>query len=62
MKTSLKSVIQVLNRDANQLEHHVQKLKAISPDLSRDLASDTELIDQRVASIREQVESLEKWE
>jgi hypothetical protein len=62
MKTSLKSVIHALNRDANQLEHHVQKLKAISPELSRDLASDPELIDQKVASIREQVETLEQWE
>ncbi len=62
MKTSLKSVIEILNRDANQLEHQGQRLKAISPDLSVDLESDAELIDQRVASIRKQVESLEKWE
>ena len=62
MKTSLKSVIEVLNRDANQLEHHAQKLKAISPDISLDLESDAELIDQRVASIRKQVEILERWE
>ena len=45
MKTSLKSVIEALNRDANQLEHHAQKLKAISPDLSLDLESDAELIE-----------------
>jgi uncharacterized protein involved in exopolysaccharide biosynthesis len=62
MKTSLKSVIASLNRDANQLEHHAQKLKAISSELSLDLESDTELIDQRVASIRKQVEVLERWE
>ncbi len=62
MKTSLKSVIEVLNRDANQLEHHAQKLKAISPGISPDLESDAELIDQRVASIRKQVEILERWE
>jgi len=62
MKTSLKSVIEVLNRDANQLEHHAQKLKAFSPDISPDLESDAELIDQRVASIRKQVEILERWE
>jgi hypothetical protein len=55
MKTSLKSVIEALNRDANQLEHHAQKLKAISPDISLDLESDAELIDLRVASIRKQV-------
>ena len=62
MKTSLKSVVDVLNRDANQLEHHSQTLKAISPDVSRDLKSDAELIDDRVASIRKQVEILERWE
>jgi len=62
MKIPLKSVIEVLNRDANQLEHHAQKLKAISPDLSLDLESDVELIDQKVASIRKQVEILERWE
>jgi len=62
MKIPLKSVIEVLNRDANQLEPHAQKLKAISPDLSLDLESDVELIDQKVASIRKQVEILERWE
>jgi hypothetical protein len=62
MKTSLKSVIEALNRDANQLEWHAQKLKAISPELSLNLESDAELIDQRVASIRKQVEVLERWE
>ena len=62
MKMPLKSVIEVLNRDANQLEHHAQKLNAASPDLSRDRQSDAELIDQRVASIRQQVLILEKWE
>lgn len=62
MKTSLKSVIETLNRDANQLEHRSQKLKAGSPDLSLDIASDAELVDQQVASIREQVETMERWE
>jgi len=62
MKTSLKSVIETLNRDANQLEHYAQRLKATSPDISLNLESDAELIDQRVASIRTQVESLERWE
>lgn len=62
MKTSLKSVIEVLNRDANQLEHHAQKLKAISPDLSLNLESDAELIDEKVESIRKQVDVLERWE
>jgi prefoldin subunit 5 len=62
MTTSLKSVIETLNRDANQLERCAQKLESISPDLSLDLASDTELINQKVSSIRKQVESLERWE
>jgi hypothetical protein len=62
MKTSLKSVIEALNRDVNQLEQHAQKLKALSPGFSFNLESDAELIDQRVASIRKQVESLEQWE
>ncbi len=62
MKTSFKSVIEALNRDANQLEHHAQKLKAISPDRSLNLESDAELIDQRVASITAEVEILERWE
>lgn len=62
MKTSLKSVIETLNRDANQLERCAQKLKSVSPDLSLDLESDAELINERVTSIRKQVESLERWE
>jgi len=61
MKTRLKAVIEVLNRDANQLEGHAQMLKAISPGISLNLASDAELVDQRVASIRTQVEILERW-
>jgi hypothetical protein len=62
MKTSLKSVIETLNRDANELKRCVQKLESISPDLSLDLGSDTELINQKVASIRKQAESMERWE
>jgi hypothetical protein len=62
MKTPLKFVIEALNRDANQLENQAQKLKAIAPDICLDLKSDAEQIDQRVASIRKQVESLEMWE
>ncbi len=62
MKTSLKSAIATLNRDANELERCVQKLKSISSDLSPDLGSDTELINQKVVSIRKQVESMERWE
>lgn len=62
MKEQLKSVIDVLNHDANQLEHYSVKLKVISPDLSLNRESDPELIDLRVASIRKQVESLESFE
>jgi hypothetical protein len=62
MKEYLKSIVEILSRDANQLEHHAQKLRRISPDLSVDLKSDAELIDERAASIRRQVELLEHWE
>ena len=62
MKIQLKPIIEALNHDANQLEHYSLKLKAVSPDLSVNLESDRELIDQRVASIRKQVQSLERWE
>ena len=47
---------------ANQLERYAQRLNAISPDISLDLESDAELMDQRVVSLRKQVESLERWE
>ena len=62
MKEHLKSIIEALTRDANQLEHHAQKLRRISPDLSVDLESDAELIEDIAASIRKQVEILERWE
>jgi hypothetical protein len=62
MKTHLKSIIEVLNGDASLLEHHAQKLRRISPDLSVDLKSDVELIEDRAASIRKQVGLLEHWE
>lgn len=62
MKEHLKSIIEVLSRDANQMEHHAQKLRRISPDLSVDLKSDAELIDDKATSIRKQVELLEHWE
>jgi chaperonin cofactor prefoldin len=62
MKEHLKSIIEVLSRDASQLEHHAQKLRRTSPDLSVDLSSDAELIDNRAASIRKQIEILEHWE
>jgi hypothetical protein len=62
MKEHLKSIIEILSRDANQLEHHAQKLRRISADLSVDLKPDAELIDDRVASIRKEVDLLEHWE
>jgi len=62
MKVLLKSVIEVLNRDANELEQYARKLKVVSPDISLGRELDAELIDQRVASIREQVGSLEQYE
>jgi hypothetical protein len=62
MKTSLKSVIEALNRDANQLEHCAQKLKSISPGLALDLSPDADMIDERVASIRKQVAGMQRWE
>ena len=62
MKEHLKSMIEVLSREANQLEHHSQKLKSISPNISVDLKSDVALIDQSVTSIRKQVGILEQWE
>jgi hypothetical protein len=62
MKEQLKSIIEVLSKDANQLEHHAQKLRRISPELSVDLKADAQHIDDRAASIRRQVELLEHWE
>ena len=62
MKEHLKSMIEVLTREANQLEHHSQKLKGISPNISVDLKSDVALVDQSVTSIRKQVGILEQWE
>ena len=62
MQEHLKSIIEVLSREANQLEHHSQKLKSIVPNLSVDLKSDVALLDQSVASIRKQVGILEQWE
>jgi hypothetical protein len=62
MQEHLKSIIEVLGRDANQLEHHAQKLRRISPGLSVDLKADAQLIDDRAASIRRQVDLLEHWE
>jgi hypothetical protein len=51
-----KHLCKVALRRQNSMRVH------LSPDLSLDLESDAELIDQRVASIRKQVEILEQWE
>jgi hypothetical protein len=58
MKVALKPIIEALRHDGNQLEHHARKLRTISPNLE----AEAEEIDDRVASIRKQVEMLEQWE
>jgi peptidoglycan hydrolase CwlO-like protein len=58
MKIALKPIIEALKHDGNRLEHHAQKLRTISPDLE----AEAEDIDDTVASIRKQIEILEKWE
>jgi predicted nucleic acid-binding Zn-ribbon protein len=58
MKVELKPVIDALKHDANQLEHHARKLRTTSPNLE----AEAEEIDDRVKSIREQIEILERWE
>jgi predicted nucleic acid-binding Zn-ribbon protein len=58
MKVELKPIIDALRHDANQLEHHARKLRATSPNLE----PEAEQIDDRVTSIRKQIETLERWE
>ena len=58
MKVELKFVIEALKHDGNQLEHHARKLGRISPNLE----AAAEEIDDRVASIKKQIEILEQWE
>jgi predicted nucleic acid-binding Zn-ribbon protein len=58
MKMALKPIIDALKHDAKQLEHHAGKLRTTSPNLE----AEAEEIDDRVASIRKQIEILEKWE
>src|SRR5579863_3739836 len=57
MKIELKPVIEALKHDGNQLEHHARKLRTTSPNLK----AEAEEIDDRVASIRKQIEILEQW-
>ena len=58
MKVELKPIIDALKPDANQLEHHARKLRTTSPNFEAEAVD----IDDRVASIRKQIEILEKWE
>ena len=58
MKLEIKPIIDALKHDANQLEHHARKLRTTSPNLE----AEAEEIDDRVASIRKQVEVLQQWE
>ena len=58
MKVATKPIIDALKHDANQLEHHARKLRTTSPNLE----AEVEEIDDRVASIRKQIEILEQWE
>jgi hypothetical protein len=58
MKVELKPVIEALDHDGNRLEHHARKLRAMTPSLE----AEAEEIDDRVTSIRKQIETLERWE
>jgi len=58
MKVTLKPIIEALTHVGNQLEQHARKLRTITPNLE----AEAEEIDDRVASIRKQIEILEAWE
>jgi predicted nucleic acid-binding Zn-ribbon protein len=58
MKVELKPVIKALEHDSNQLAHHARKLRTITPNFE----AEAEEIEDRVASIRKQIEILEQWE
>lgn len=58
MKVELKPIVEALKHDGNQLEHHARKLRTIAPNVE----AEAEEIDDRVASIRKQIEVLEQWE
>ena len=62
MNAHLKSIIEVLSRDAGQLEQHAQDLRRISLYSSVDLELGAEVIDERAASIRKQADILQRWE
>jgi hypothetical protein len=58
MKVELKAIVDTLRHDGNQLDHHARKLRKISPNLE----AEAEEVDDRVKSIRKQIEILEHWE
>jgi len=58
MKVELKPIIDALKHDANYLGHYGWKLRTTAPNLE----AQGEEIDDRVASIRKQIDTLEKWE
>ena len=58
MKIAIKPIIEALKHDGNQLEHHARKLRTTSPNFE----AEAEEIDDRVESIRKQIEILEQWE
>ena len=58
MKVALKPIIEALKHDGNQLEHHARKLRTTSPNFE----AEAEDVDDRVESIRKQIEILEQWE
>jgi hypothetical protein len=58
MKAHLKSIIELLSRDANQLECHAQKLRQISPTFLSILNRTP--INKRAASTRKRDEILEQ--
>ena len=58
MKVELKPITDALRHDATQLEHYARKLRASSPSFE----AEAEEIDDRVTSIRKQIEILQQWE
>jgi hypothetical protein len=58
MKVELKSVIDALTHDGNQLEHHARVLRSFSPNLE----AEAEEVEDRVESIRKQIAALERWD
>ena len=58
VKVQLKTVVDALKHDGNQLEHHARNLRTLSPDLE----AEAEAVEDRVQSIRKQIQILERWE